>query len=75
MYMYVYFTPHLSAELERISSNYDRSVVLVMDQKECWKELAQKFENELVKFEQRGATAPYMHRRKFMMQIMVIINL
>jgi hypothetical protein len=69
------FTPHLSAELERISSNYDRSVVLVMDQKECWKELAQKFENELVKFEQRGATAPYMHRRKFMMQIMVIINL
>lgn len=51
------FTPDLSAELERILYNFDRSVVLVADQEECYKELAEKFENQLIKFEQRGSTA------------------
>ncbi|GBO01717.1 hypothetical protein AVEN_1095-1 [Araneus ventricosus] len=51
------FTPDLSAELERILYYFDRSVVLETNQEEYYKELAEKFENQLVIFEQRGATA------------------
>ena len=51
------FTPDLRAELERILYDFDRSVVLEADQEECYQELSEKFETQLVKFEHRGATA------------------
>ncbi|GBP77915.1 hypothetical protein EVAR_89569_1 [Eumeta japonica] len=54
---FIDLTPDLSAELDRILYNFDRSVVLEADQEECCKELADKFANELIKLEQRGATA------------------
>ncbi|GBP57162.1 hypothetical protein EVAR_37841_1 [Eumeta japonica] len=54
---FIDLTPDLIAELDRILCNFDRSVILEADQEECSKELADKFENELIKLEQRGATA------------------
>lgn len=54
---FIDLTPDLSAELDRILYNFDRSVVLEADQEECCKELADIFANELNKLEQRGATA------------------
>lgn len=46
------FTPDLSAELERILYNFDKSVEIETNQEECYKELAEKIENQFDKYEQ-----------------------